>query len=103
MNITRFKELVVSRLVASTDNLDMPMLLAARPSTSRDNQIQRQGHTLKEVEGQKRVTRKRCSTCYKNMSMQHGSAYARKNAKKVNTICEQCEQPMCLVCFQNHK
>ncbi|XP_018574786.1 uncharacterized protein LOC108913681 [Anoplophora glabripennis] len=85
----------------STDNSDMT--LVARPSTSRESQIQRQTHTLKEAEGQKRVTRKRCSACYKNMSRQHNSAYARKNAKKVNTVCEQCEQPMCIACFKNHK
>lgn len=92
INITRFKELIVSGLL----NSDADVM---RPSTSRDPQR----HTLKELEGQKRVTRKRCFTCYKKMSKKHNAAYARKNAKKVNTICEQCEQPMCLVCFQNHR
>ena len=61
-------------------------------------------HILKEVEGQKRKTRKRCRLCYQKMSKSKGSAYARKNAKKINTICEKCKLPICIDCFQkDHK
>lgn len=70
MGITEFKEEVVDALV----HLESPRM--SRPSTSR------QRHFLKEYEGQKRVTRKRCSPCYKTMSQRQKPVHARKNAKK---------------------
>lgn len=91
MGIIKFKEAIIQSLVRPNT---MPI---DRPSPSR------QKHLLKEAEGQKRVTRKRCSPCYKTMSRQRDAAFARKNAKKVNTFCETCKIPMCLSCFQKHE
>lgn len=91
MGITEFKEAIVEALVYQDDN---PRV--SRPSSSKPR------HFLKEYEGQKRVTRKRCNPCYKTMSQRRDPAYARKNAKKINTYCDSCELPMCLECFQKH-
>ncbi|XP_050307489.1 piggyBac transposable element-derived protein 4-like [Anthonomus grandis grandis] len=93
ISITTFKEEVVSGLIENDEKLNT----VSRPSTSKT-----QCCTLKEVEGQKRVTRKRCTKCYSTMSMAHNAAYARKNAKKVNSICVPCNIPLCITCFQKH-
>lgn len=82
MQITKFKELLVSAMTITESS---PTILT--PSTFTV-------YILKEVEGQKRQTRKRCSLCYKQMSISKGSAFARKNAKKVNTIFEKCITPI---------
>lgn len=91
MGITEFKEAIVEALVFPPEDGQQN-----KPSTSTK-------HTLREYEGQKRVTRKRCSVCYSKMSLRYDSAYARKNAKKVNTFCDICDKTMCLACFQIHK
>lgn len=91
MGITEFKEAIVEALVFPPEDGQQN-----KPSTSTK-------HTLREYERQKRVTRKRCSVCYSNMSLRYDSAYARKNAKKVNTFCDICDKTMCLACFQIHK
>ncbi|XP_050298584.1 piggyBac transposable element-derived protein 4-like [Anthonomus grandis grandis] len=52
ISITTFKEEVVSGLIENDEKLNT----VSRPSTSRTQRC-----TLKEVEGQKRVTRKRCT------------------------------------------
>lgn len=83
MSIIKFKEAIVQSLVRPN------IAVTDRPSTSR------QKHLLKEIEGQKRVTRKRCNPCYKTMSRQQNAIFARKNAKKVNTLGEICNIPMC--------
>lgn len=91
ISIIKFKEAIIQSLICP-DRLSID-----RPSTSR------QKHVLKEAEGQKRVTRKRCDHRYKSMSRQQNAAFARKNAKKVNTFCVTCKIPICLPCFQKHE
>lgn len=93
MSITNFREAVVLGLLQTEDSVP-------RPSTSRETS--RPACVLREVPGQKRVTRKRCSSCYNNMTTSHNSAYARKNAKRVNTICASCDVPICITCFEKH-
>lgn len=91
IQLTTFKEQLVQAMILTDSS-------QPTPSTSTSTV-----HVLKEVEGLKRQTRKRCSVCYKNMSTSKGPAYARKNAKRINTICEKCKIPICIECFQkNH-
>lgn len=63
ININKFKEAVILGLIEAPQPID------ARPSTSKGT-IKRRC-VLKEAEGQKRVTRKRCSKCYNTMSIAH--------------------------------
>ena len=90
MQLTKFKELLVPAMtiIDSSPTISTPSTFTV--------------HILKEVEGQKRQTRKRCRLCYKQMSISKGSTYARKNAKKINTICEKCKIPICIDCFQKY-
>lgn len=92
IDITKFKEEIVKELTRTESEMESQISPASCSKKRR--------HILKEVEGQKRTTRKRCSVCYKSLSKEHGSVYAGKNAKRVNTICESCDTPMCLKCFQ---
>jgi hypothetical protein len=41
-------------------------------------------HKLEEVQGSKRVTRRRCAACYKTMSQNNGAVVARSPSKMVN-------------------
>jgi hypothetical protein len=62
------------------------------------------GHKLEEIEGAKRVTKRRCSACYKAISKDRGAIVARNRSKTVNTRCSKCKVHFCLACFQNkHK
>lgn len=61
-------------------------------------------HKLEKINGTKRVTRGRCSACYKTISQNSGAVQARSESKRVNTRCSNCKAYFCLECFQNkHK
>lgn len=65
--------------------------------------LPRQGqHELEEVLGSKRITRRRCTECYKKLALERNTAYARNRARKVNTICKLCNIPICVECFARH-
>lgn len=61
-------------------------------------------HQLKEfetIDRTNRKTRKRCLTCYNELSKTEGRAVASKKAKKVSTYCSSCEgnPTFCMECF----
>lgn len=47
-------------------------------------------HTLFEVQGPKRSSRRRCKFCYKTLAKSLGRANAQMFVKKVNTKCDKC-------------
>nr|CAH7754947.1 unnamed protein product [Callosobruchus chinensis] len=54
-----------------------------------------------ERAGLKKVTRKRCYVCYKNMKQNISSDYASRYARRISTYCDLCDVPMCYQCFDN--
>jgi len=62
----------------------------------------RSSHFLVELQGQCRTVRKRCRGCYQILSLNEGSATAASKARRVKTVCNQCDgRPhLCLPCFE---
>ena len=62
----------------------------------------RSEHALFELPGSSRSVRKRCRGCYDLISQNEGSAVASAKARRVKTVCNQCEgKPhFCLSCFE---
>ena len=58
-------------------------------------------HSLVELDGPKRKTRKRCRGCYEKIVLNEGYAVARNKARRISTYCDHCDgKPhLCLPCF----
>ncbi|XP_050726952.1 uncharacterized protein LOC127003890 [Eriocheir sinensis] len=58
-------------------------------------------HSLVELDGPKRQTRKRCRGCYEKIYLNEGYAEARNKARRVSTYCDHCDDKphLCLPCF----
>ena len=58
-------------------------------------------HSLTEVIGPKRTSRKRCRGCYEKLSQKEGSKFASLRARRISTYCKDCKgQPfLCIACF----
>ena len=48
-------------------------------------------HVFSELPGLCRLARKRCRGCYELISANEGSAVAAAKARRVKTVCNQCE------------
>ncbi len=68
------------------------------PSTMAGKRAQ---HSLKEIDGPKQKTRKRCHCCYEKISLNEGFKIDRNRGRRVSTFCNQCnEKPhLCIPCF----
>ena len=62
----------------------------------------RSEHSLVEMPGKSRETRKRCKGCYESISQMEGSRVAANKARRVSTYCRKCDgNPfMCVTCFE---
>ncbi|EYC26340.1 hypothetical protein Y032_0010g1099 [Ancylostoma ceylanicum] len=58
--------------------------------------------SVEELAGPKAVTRRRCSSCYRNWSKKEGSRSADVNTKKVNTQCNKCHKHFCIDRFNKY-
>lgn len=59
---------------------------------------------LEEVGGPKKSTRRRCRSCYAELSQKFGAKVAVNRTKQVHTRCSKCKSHFCLNCFQTkHK
>ena len=59
---------------------------------------------LEEMSGKKSRTARACHVCYKEKSAIGGREEARKNPKRVNTMCSRCQKYICVNCFaKKHK
>ena len=58
-------------------------------------------HSLVELDGPKRKTRKRCRGCYEKIALSEGYVVARNKARRISTYCDHCDgKPhLCLPCF----
>ena len=110
MPIKKFKEELVRSLVLgqsdkpASEEEEQPAdmsVVSEQPQTPQIPTVTIK-HILKEAEGPKRKTRKRCSVCYKKMAAERGTPYARKTAKMINTFCIKCNIPICIKCFEQH-
>ena len=92
IKIRQFKDCIVENLMKRDET----------PETSAVEEcIVPNSHVLQEAPGPKRVTRKRCRSCYDILSQNEGVKKARASARKVNTFCAACEgKPyLCISCF----
>ncbi|CAH2012111.1 unnamed protein product [Acanthoscelides obtectus] len=46
-----------------------------------------------------KIIRKRCHECYRKNQSEHGTQFATKKTKQVDTYCSICNKPFCLSCF----
>ncbi|CAH1955745.1 unnamed protein product [Acanthoscelides obtectus] len=46
-----------------------------------------------------KIIRKRCHECYRKNQSEHGTLFATKKTKQVDTYCSICNKPFCLSCF----
>ena len=70
------------------------------------NERTRSEHVLFELPGSSRAVRKRCRGCYEAISQNEGSKVAAAKARRVKTVCNQCEDKphYCISCFEStHK
>ncbi|XP_064090806.1 piggyBac transposable element-derived protein 4-like [Macrobrachium nipponense] len=95
MSLRAFKESIVLFYTSSI------MKEKNKPGKSSMNISGKSSHCLKEAEGQKRKTRKRCRGCYEMLAANEGSKVAKIKSRKVSTYCDSCDGTpyLCLSCF----
>ena len=93
LSMNQFRESLVLSLLTGKSKEDI-----GRPSI----QGKRSDHVLYELPGSCRSVRKRCRGCYEVISQNEGSSVAAAKARRVKTVCNQCEgKPhLCPACFE---
>lgn len=95
MNLRHFRDSLVLSLTGSATEILKPGRAASTVAGKRSQ------HSLEELAGPKKNTRKRCRGCYEKLSLNEGFQIARNKARRVSTFCEQCDgKPhLCIPCF----
>lgn len=97
MSVKNFRESLIQSLLTGKPQ--------EKVSKGRDRSLvsgNRSLHTLIEMDGKCRDTRKRCRGCYESISNAEGSKVAGKKARRVKTYCGKCEDKpfLCPSCFE---
>ena len=98
MQIKKFRENLIRELLS-----DVISSKLSTPSVS--PKFVKRPHNLIEMEGKSgnsnRKKRRRCVGCYENLRLTLGPTESKKKCKMVSTICQDCDKPYCLHCFQH--
>lgn len=96
MEMATFREQIVKSLVP------MPLTNTNSQSSNSDKHVLVEN---KNRDASNRKLRKRCNSCYEMISKEKGPGIARKQAKRVATYCDTCDEKpaMCLECFIKHQ
>lgn len=94
------KEFRESLVLSLTTGIPTEKISIGRESLSLGGK--RSSHFLVELQGQCRTARKRCRGCYQTLSLNEGSVTAAAKARRVKTVCNQCDGSphMCIPCFE---
>ncbi|XP_066974315.1 piggyBac transposable element-derived protein 4-like [Macrobrachium rosenbergii] len=97
ISIKKFRESVVLSLLTGKPTEDIKIGKDFSPIGGK-----RSLHVLVELDGKCRDVRKRCRGCYELLSKNEGSQIAARKARRVKTVCGQCEgKPhLCPSCFE---
>ncbi|XP_068204630.1 piggyBac transposable element-derived protein 4-like [Palaemon carinicauda] len=97
ISIKKFRESVVLPLLTGKPTEDIMIGKDFSPIGGK-----RSLHVLVELDGKCRDVRKRCRGCYELLSKNEGSQIAARKARRVKTVCGQCEgKPhLCPSCFE---
>ncbi|KAJ8968491.1 hypothetical protein NQ314_002279 [Rhamnusium bicolor] len=85
MSITKYREEVIKELLKDREDSILKNVVPEQPA-----------HVLENVG---RTNRRRCTTCYANMSKQLGSKEAARKTAQSSLKCSECNKHYCLSCF----
>jgi hypothetical protein len=96
LSMKEFRESIAQSLITGNSN---------KTNAGREPAViggKRNSHYLVELEGQCRNVRKRCRGCYEVLSKNEGCSVAAAKARRVKTVCLQCENKphLCPGCFE---